>query len=378
MNLENFHSYIDNPSLLYQITYQELKGLVLQYPFAANLRFLLWLKSYLEEHREEGKNLAMAAALAPDRRKLRQLRLSFESFKTELATMETKDDFLELKDLGTLETGSRKPSESRRMEAALDRETATAAVSGSAGRESVTEASDAMQSSYTGGSELLPDDDGMASDYGGMALLEIILGTDNAPPDPLETTENAAAENSDTVAESPAGESPPAHPPAESGLSLGFPPEVAPPADGNPAAPVPLPSDRSSAPADAPTAPLPKGAFQSWKPDRQLPASSLLQKPVPVIRYKRSQPPAAQTPATEPPAAPEQNDKQTEQEQQARQLARKSVQQDVGIVSETLAVVLERQQHFDKAVAMYRKLMVKHPERSDFFAGKIAELKARR
>lgn len=56
-------------------------------------------------------------------------------------------------------------------------------------------------------------------------------------------------------------------------------------------------------------------------------------------------------------------------------LGKKSIQVDDSLDTETLAVVLEKQGKFDKAVAVYEKLIVKYPEKSSTFAVRISELK---
>ncbi len=56
-------------------------------------------------------------------------------------------------------------------------------------------------------------------------------------------------------------------------------------------------------------------------------------------------------------------------------LGKKSIQADDSLDTETLAVVLEKQGKFDKAVAVYEKLIVKYPEKSSTFALRISELK---
>ena len=58
------------------------------------------------------------------------------------------------------------------------------------------------------------------------------------------------------------------------------------------------------------------------------------------------------------------------------ELAKKSIQPQESLESETLAVVLERQGKFQQALAMYEKLMVNNPEKSSIFAVRIAELKS--
>ena len=46
-----------------------------------------------------------------------------------------------------------------------------------------------------------------------------------------------------------------------------------------------------------------------------------------------------------------------------------------GMVTESFAKILTKQGKMDKAIDIYEKLMVKNPEKRDYFAGKIAELR---
>lgn len=73
MNLENFSEFIKEPSHLYRINYQELKGMVLQYPNSINLRILLLLKSKMENHPDLEKNLREASVYAIDRSRIYEL-----------------------------------------------------------------------------------------------------------------------------------------------------------------------------------------------------------------------------------------------------------------------------------------------------------------
>lgn len=82
MNAENFATYLKNPTQLYQISYQELKTLVLQYPYCQNLRLLLLLKSQIDQNSDFDKNLQKAAAYSFDRSHL------FKQFKTALSPLE--------------------------------------------------------------------------------------------------------------------------------------------------------------------------------------------------------------------------------------------------------------------------------------------------
>lgn len=55
-------------------------------------------------------------------------------------------------------------------------------------------------------------------------------------------------------------------------------------------------------------------------------------------------------------------------------LVKNSVSSDIGLETETLALVFEKQGKYDKAVDVYKKLMVKYPEKSSTFATRIIEL----
>ena len=72
MNAENFPDFLLDNAKLWQLNYQELKTLALQYPYCANIALLLLKKSRLEDLPEAESNLHRAAALVPDRDFLRQ------------------------------------------------------------------------------------------------------------------------------------------------------------------------------------------------------------------------------------------------------------------------------------------------------------------
>lgn len=59
----------------------------------------------------------------------------------------------------------------------------------------------------------------------------------------------------------------------------------------------------------------------------------------------------------------------------AQQLAERSVTPNEEVVSETLARLLARQGHIDRAIAMYKKLSLQYPEKSATFAALIKALK---
>lgn len=61
----------------------------------------------------------------------------------------------------------------------------------------------------------------------------------------------------------------------------------------------------------------------------------------------------------------------------AKILAKTSIKEKEGIVSETLAELLANQGHKDAAIAMYQKLILHNPEKKSIFAARISKLKTK-
>jgi hypothetical protein len=101
MNAESFAEYLKNPSRLYQINYQELKSLALQYPYCQNLQWLLLYKSGIDHHRDFDANLEKTAAGSLDRTLLfRQMQRVIEQEKpVELPNFEETLDLREVPNL---------------------------------------------------------------------------------------------------------------------------------------------------------------------------------------------------------------------------------------------------------------------------------------
>lgn len=103
MNADNFHEYLKNPAMLHQVTYHELKSLVMQYPFSPNLRYLLLLKSLFDKNKDFDRNLVLASFASPDRDKLRRLVKQYSRLSELQENYAINDEFLELKDLAALD-----------------------------------------------------------------------------------------------------------------------------------------------------------------------------------------------------------------------------------------------------------------------------------
>ncbi len=73
MTQDRFLKMMERPELLNSVTYEELKTLVLAYPYTHNLRYLLAIKSRQENHSEFAKNLAAASTYSLDRKRLFQI-----------------------------------------------------------------------------------------------------------------------------------------------------------------------------------------------------------------------------------------------------------------------------------------------------------------
>jgi len=278
MNAENFSSFLQDPSRLYQIPYQELKSLVIQYPYCQPLRVLLLQKSQMEQHPDYERNLQMAATYLPDRRFLLLLIREYKALDAGESLFELEEERLELKALS---------------EIFAEREALEKAVAETA-------------------------------------------------PQPRPKEEEEEEEFFPAWNWTPPATEPPPPPPVEA-------PDP-PPAELQPAKPRP--------------APAPKTRFSSWQArtlqERNLAFEQIASPPKPL---KKREPQA------------EEREEPEKKPVQAQDLARKSVEEKEDIVSETLAGILARQGHSQKAIQMYEKLSLIFPEKSSFFAQKIELLK---
>ncbi len=354
MNSENFQDFLEDPSQLYRIGYQELKSLVLQYPYSHNLRVLLLWKSLQDQHPEWQRNLELAATYAIDRRFLLQrlqdeqlLEWSPEGFRIPM-------EVLELKNLDTLEAVLSAPPEPLEQPGALELTL-----------------------------EDLPDE-------------PAALSSEEEDEERFEFLEALAAEPPPPMREGERGEEPQPEPPTLESLEpvstsdeeRGWLQEVLPDVaawgalmevwfeemesdsleiEGD----IPLEivnPERVRNPEDTEAEepqPLPKTSFGSGlerfePPNPRLELEQHLKKADEARKRKKKA------------------KKASKKKDSAEKLARQSLQEHDDLASETLAALLEKQGHYDRAIAMYERLRLLIPEKSGFFARKIEELKQKR
>ncbi len=321
MNAETLADFIKEPSRLYQVSYQELKTLAMQYPYAQNLHLLLLEKSLMDRHAETGDNLEKASAYMPDRTLLFNKLKAYETSEVpDNSWLSHEGEVLVLKDLHTLPllVKEPQPAEEPRMQ---------------------------MEWSLP----VTPPAE------------EIEEEEEEEEPLSVPIIASPAAPQVDTPAPIPS-------PPDRSYLAA----IAAIAASGIPAAsaiwhavkekPQPITEPEPAIKQEAPvSAPLSKNSFESW---RRLQQPSL-PRHIPIAK------PAGPEPSTpiEKPA------KTRAKEDPIKAIVHKSVADNEGLASETLADLLARQGAFERAVKMYERLILIFPEKSTYFAAKIEQLK---
>jgi hypothetical protein len=96
-------AYLQDDSYLFAVSYEELKTLVMQYPYATNLRILLLKKSFLEQNKDYDRNLQMAATYSTNRKYLYQVVQKVKSFQAAPQSVILGEDYLELTELSNIE-----------------------------------------------------------------------------------------------------------------------------------------------------------------------------------------------------------------------------------------------------------------------------------
>ena len=404
MNSANFHQYLRNPSMLHQVNYQELKSLVLQYPYAPNLRYLMLAKSLLEGQREYDRNLVLASLGSIDRRKLRQLVFQYSHLAETTESSSLSEDFLELKDLSALEDIMEVASTEAGTPKAVAIDSTIPDSSSIEFLDDLTEVKneptlDIVEPETAAPvvlEDLLPDEpvdnpvleiasepindlEGLP-EAGTGSEIEAELNTDAAEaitsaanetlevPTTIEDVGGLEIEESAEGLFEEAGAEIPQEAKADTTKAEAAADQTTPPIGTTRNEPQPMPAP----------SPSPKSAFNSYKKQMRFNRPGLLSGSLDILPKKPA--PQEVEEKIPRPAAPVEADPPLKETYEppadiAREVAAKSVSEDSSIATETLAGILARQGHFDKAIKMYEKLSLQFPEKSDTFAAKIKELK---
>ena len=280
MTAERLIRLLQHPEQLERIPYEELKTLVLAYPYAHHLRQLLLFKSQQIQHHETERNLAAAAAYSLDRG------LLFKHCTPNMVRQQV--EVLELKPIETVlrNLEAIAPVERKEMVAPPPAET--------------TQINDNQEIKIT------------------PPPIDVPAPVFEIPP--ITPPESPVAEAPETVVAAP--------------------------------------------PTVVVSAPLP--SFSVWVTQFNLPPiPPRPYKPTPIAADDDDQ---AEEEVYKPPVA-------VREKSMAQQLAEKSVSEKEEVVSETLAKLMARQGHREKAISMYERLIVANPEKSAIFAAAIQELK---
>lgn len=360
MNAENFSEYIQSNSNLYKISYQELKSLVLQYPYCSNLRYLLLQKSHQEGNKDFNRNLEQAATRSPDRHFLFQQVQQWTQERELNENYQLEEEFLELKDLSELsleeipsvveppETASRASlglpdfqvpkTENLKQPEPLEEETVFEWLA-----TTIEPSQEALKPTTH------PTTPKISFEIPYSLILTLVAGSIASQSLDFEAPGKAKSQ-------APVAQGQPA---PEMVKKLRKHLDKLNPGSSHVLHP-PLRKKSNAMPK-----PTPKSSFTSWLEQFQSPNVRLqLDHLMEVNRAEESA--NLRKPARE---------KSPAKVQQARKLARQSLEERDEIASVTLATLLEKQGYHEKAIAMYERLGMIFPEKKAFFAEKIQTLK---
>ncbi len=414
--------------MLHQVSYQELKSLMLQYPYAANLRYLMLVKSLLDQNKEHERNLILASLSSIDRRKLRQLVMQYDLMSETSDNYEMAGEFLELKDLSTLEevlvAGSQNQETPPEHAAAIDGSDEGSGIEfldeivGDTPSDKAAEKEDldeqggslpALEDLLDEGAtddSLYPTNKPIASPKTDIAesaeandiedleiedtedieieeSLDGLFDVEYHEPNPETELENELIETIIQSDDADGGTAEDKAPPANEAQSDegGYieETEITPQSSSD----IPLeitndepPSENELDPNDEQPSPSPKSAFSSYRQIHHH-KTGLLAGGLNIFSKKEKDTPPIHDPIIpkEKPNRSKADIEMDEPEDVAKDMAADSLNEDYSIATETLAGILERQGHFDKAIKMYEKLSLQYPEKSSTFAAKIEKLK---
>ncbi len=333
MNAENFTEFLQSAAYLYHLPYAELESLVLEFPYSQNLHLLLFAKSWLEQHPNAETNLHKAALYSTDRRALYRFvqQLSATLMEKE-ANFQIKEDYLELKELRPL-VALPEPANPSDIPVRISGSLPLPVTAPEEEKRAILP-KPKPASSAPKDREILKKE------------LEAFFSNEPAP------VEDSSIELQEKKETKEFASKPPAPPESKEPLSLLLKEKIEAALQERLSA---LSAKKESGPAPSghpvgnPTqAPLPKSSFSTWQ---QTYSEEYLAQRLKDLR------------------------KTLHLEDPVAGLALDSVRENNQLASETLAELLIRQQQYEKAIAVYERLILIFPEKTAFFAGKIESLK---
>lgn len=371
MNAETFSRYLQDRSLLHQLPYEELKTMAMQYPFCQPLQLLLLRKSLQDRREDWDAVLARVAATTSDRSLLYAEVEAYLETAPEEEVFQLSEDYLELSSL------EEEPAEALEL-SDLDIHPEPS--------ESALELDFGFGADAPGEADHSPESDTPTAGVGeelDLSRVDVPAGAetdieawkkqelealesslDEVTPDitahpGLEEHSKASTEES-VNAETPA--LPFQHAIATAIAVAGLLKPMAQPAPKEaPAADRMAPHEPLHAPKPSPR---PKSSFSSWvaqfqPPDIQTQLSEIMEsKKMEDIRRTRKK------------------KKKGHPTSKVDEIVLQSITENGNLVSETLAKVLAQQGQYEKAEEMYRRLMLVFPEKSDYFAQQILNIKS--
>ena len=393
MNLENFADYLKYPSRLYQLPYEELKSLSLQYPYCANFHVLLLIKSKLEGHPELEKNLAKAATYSVDRSFLRQLLQEEALIEVESQLTIGEDEVLELKDLFSLENDPIKVPIELEDKSEIKAPANAIPLQPSPDKDQDDDLLLPLEGAFAGQTDT--SDTSLETPTASFSEVHPIRKASNDMPeevvDDAEMGIPTAAEvKGFTASNAIIG---------DLGTVLAITQDWEPPQTDLTPTPEPeqdfVPADSIIADSIAGTQVVEawwerQESMQviEWELPKQKEKILITEESIPHVKvapktvgaplsksnfksfqkkYRRSSTRVAAVPSTPTPSAAE--------KVQAKKVAEESLKENLGIASETLAGLLVQQEQYDRAIKMYEHLSLLIPEKNTYFAAKIDAIK---
>ena len=378
MNAENYPDFLRQPERLWQLNGHELRSLVMEHPYSANLHLLLAKKAQMEEWPDADALLTKAATYHSDRRQLHWQIRTLPTQRPEDAPR-TIEEVLELKPLDAPLPEVPELTELERTPPTASVETAFNAliVPGAGG---AAAASDSWEEEALVWPTALPDEAPVTTVSVSWAeRLDAAVETAKALPLTDDFTAIMATPPVSVPVQLPHWE-------AQWQYAVGIavalplaPPEMVAYRAANPAyrdvaadlvatvaagiaaadsAWVPALAGLAAPDPEEVIAPLPVEVLPSYReqyrPARLSTLSELLENKGRIDKSKKK--------------------KAKRRKPKTKEVARRSLETDTELVSETLAQLLESQGHYERAKAMYERLSLSNPEKSGFFAARIEAL----